>query len=449
MTEYASILPQMEAGSGREPGVILIAGGGVTGLSAALHLQDCGEDYVLLEKAGTVGGLCRSIKARGYTFDWSGHLFCPREPWVASWVNELLDGKLKWFQRESCIYMRGAEVPFPFQAHLGALPREDNMECLASFLLERAREGGSEDKGWPAWIRKAFGDAMARLFFFPYHEKLWGVALGELSAEGIEWSVPRPTLQEVVDGALGARNPLMGYNARLCYPSGGGIEIVPKAMAMGLRGVRTMARLDRILWQEKAAMVSRYGRVGYRKLISTIPLASLLGLLDPPLGALLDPAPTPRAVSIWVLNVGVTRPSACRYHWIYFPEKAFPFFRVGSYTAFGPHLAPPGRSSFYVEIPCHWVRGLSKDEMVKQALEALVRCGVLGSLREVEIVLPVKIQMAYVIHDVRRTKWLPQVLSVLDSHGIKCAGRYGAWGYGTMEHAIIQGREAARWALEQ
>ncbi len=390
------------------------------------------------------------MKSQGYIFDWSGHLFCPREPWVEAWIKELLDGNVMQFQRQSCVYIKGESIPFPLQAHLGKLPRREAIECLASFLLERAAGRDPQEGGtWPDWIRRSFGEALTRLFFFPYHKKLWGVPLDELSAEGTEWSVPRPTLEEVVDGALGGRNPMMGYNVDLSYPSHGGIEEIPKAMARGLREVRYLSRLQRVFWKEKQVVVQGHGKLGYRKMISTIPLSALLELLDPALEIESELNPTPRAVSIWVLNVGIKRPSASPYHWIYFPEKEFPFFRIGCYTSFGPHLAPPGRSSFYVEIPCHWVRGKSKHQVVEQALKAMVHSGILRSLQEVEIVLPVKIPVGYVIHDVARARWLPRVLTFLESYGIRCAGRYGAWGYGTMEHAIIQGREAARWALEE
>lgn len=429
--------------------MIVIAGGGVTGLSAAHQLQSSGEKYMLFEKAATLGGLCRSIRSQGYTFDWSGHLFCPKEQWVGTWVEELLNGNVRRFHRESCVHLKGENIPFPLQAHLGALPPSDALKCLASFLLERAADMDQQERGtWPHWIRRSFGEALAKLFFFPYHNKLWGVALDELSAEGTEWSVPRPTVEEVVDGALGGRNPLMGYNADLSYPANGGIEEIPKAMARGLKELHKLSGLQRVFWKKKQVVVKGHGKLNYSKLISTIPLSALLGFLEPALDSEARLEFRPRAVSIWVLNVGINKSSASDYHWIYFPEKEFPFFRIGCYTAFGPHLAPPGHSSFYVEIPCHWVKGESRQQLVGRALRAMVQCGLLKSLKEVEIVLPLKIPVAYVIHDIARAAWLPRILALLESHGIRCAGRYGAWGYGTMEHAIIQGREAAKWALE-
>ena len=49
----------------------IILGAGPTGLSAAYHL---GDDCLLLEKQSTVGGWCRSIVDKGFTFNYAGNI---------------------------------------------------------------------------------------------------------------------------------------------------------------------------------------------------------------------------------------------------------------------------------------------------------------------------------------------------------------------------------------
>ena len=54
---------------------VIIIGAGLTGLSAAYHLEKKGfNDYLIVEKEDSPGGLCRSIKQDGFTFDYTGHL---------------------------------------------------------------------------------------------------------------------------------------------------------------------------------------------------------------------------------------------------------------------------------------------------------------------------------------------------------------------------------------
>ncbi len=56
----------------------------------------------------------------------------------------------------------------------------------------------------------------------PYNEKLWKRDLSELSSDWVDWSIPIPTVDEVIGGALGLENKQMGYNAQFLYPEAGG-----------------------------------------------------------------------------------------------------------------------------------------------------------------------------------------------------------------------------------
>src|SRR5664279_1029883 len=53
---------------------VIIIGAGLGGLAAAISAQDAGLTTVVLEAAAEPGGLARSFRHDGYTFDCSGHL---------------------------------------------------------------------------------------------------------------------------------------------------------------------------------------------------------------------------------------------------------------------------------------------------------------------------------------------------------------------------------------
>ena len=57
-----------------------ILGGGLTGLTIASALK---QDYEVLERDSECGGLCRSLKKEGYTFDQGGHILYSRQEWIA------------------------------------------------------------------------------------------------------------------------------------------------------------------------------------------------------------------------------------------------------------------------------------------------------------------------------------------------------------------------------
>ena len=71
----------------REKIPCLIVGAGPTGLSAGYHY---GQGALILEKNATVGGWCRSVEDKGFTFDYAGHIMFSNDPYVLELYNLLL-----------------------------------------------------------------------------------------------------------------------------------------------------------------------------------------------------------------------------------------------------------------------------------------------------------------------------------------------------------------------
>ena len=65
---------------------IVILGAGLTGISAAYHLEQAGFlNYKIFEKGSRPGGLLQSVQQDGFTFDYTGHLRGTRlREWAAT-----------------------------------------------------------------------------------------------------------------------------------------------------------------------------------------------------------------------------------------------------------------------------------------------------------------------------------------------------------------------------
>ena len=113
---------------------VVVIGAGPTGLSAAYHL---GEDAVLLEQNDRVGGWCRSIVDRGFTFDFAGHIMFSNDPYVHELYEMLLGDNVHWQDREAWIYSKGVYTRYPFQGALYGLPPEVIKECLIGAIEAR------------------------------------------------------------------------------------------------------------------------------------------------------------------------------------------------------------------------------------------------------------------------------------------------------------------------
>jgi protoporphyrinogen oxidase len=426
---------------------VVVIGAGLSGLGAAYCLSEKGVDFLLIEREAEVGGLCRSMGVKGFKFDYSGHLLCFRDQDNKRWIESILDDELVEHKRIASIYLKGRQVPYPIQANLGALPRPIMKRCLGDYLLQRFQ--GSH-QGPPSnlasWTLRTFGREMCSQFFFPYHKKVWGIPPEEFLPQETQWSIPTPSLTEVVNGALGHKNSKLGYNPTFYYPRRGAIEEVARALERRIdRCIMRGLEVREIHWRRRILVLKGGERISFEHLISTIPLPSLLRLLVPPPNWAKAVARRLRWVSIWVINLGVKGECALQDHWVYFPEPKYPFFRVGSYSSFAPHLSPQGHHSLYVEMraPNGKSSWGSPQDGIKTVVNSLLQCGIIKSPWDVEVARAVRIPFAYVVHDLERARLLPWVRLWLEGNAIHLAGRYGSWGYGTMEDALVEGREVA------
>ena len=315
-------------------------------------------------------------------------------------------------------------------------------ECLEGFE-EAAREPSSEHN-FRDWVLSNFGRGIARHFLFPYNEKLWQTDLSQLSTEWVGWAVPRPSLEEVIQGARGRRNGGHGYNATFFYPRSGGIGVLADALAAHLPDVQLSKEAVEIKAREKRLAFHDGSHCSYEDLISTLPLPELLRrIVDLP-PHIKEAGARLRYVSVYDVNLGVGREKISDKHWIYFPEQEFAFYRVGFPMNFSVSLGPPGTSSLYAEVSRLPEDSLSAEKALECVIDGLVRCGILQEDDELLAQDVRPIRYAYVIHDEDRRRALPLILEFLKVMGIHSIGRYGGWGYSSMEEALLEGRRAAR-----
>jgi protoporphyrinogen oxidase len=424
--------------------VIVILGAGLSGLSAAFHLK--AKKYRIFEKEQEVGGLCRSVVHDGFTFDYTGHLLHLNHPYTQELLNELLPDSMLRHQRRAAIYLKGNYIPFPFQANLWALPKDLTRECLVEFI--RAHSGkarGGVD--FLSWVYQGFGLGIAKHFMIPYNEKLWKIPLSEIDLGWVERYIPRPTLEEVIDGALGINLKSFGYNQEFLYPRKGGIQVLPQAFITMIDTVHVGKRVESINIKNKIVGFSDGSEVPYDTLISSLPLDELLQSIQSTPKDIKDIGSALRYVSIVNINLGVGREGISDYHWVYFPDPSYPFYRVGFLSNLSPHMAPNGTSVLSVEISHLPSAPPSLEEVREQTLATLVSSGILRAEDKILAEKTFFIKHAYVIYDRFRSKHLPRIIQFLHKNQIYPLGRYGRWEYSTMEDAILQGKEAAEVLL--
>jgi protoporphyrinogen oxidase len=423
---------------------IVILGGGLTGLSAAFHLEQCGFfDYTLYEKDATVGGLCRSLIVDGFTFDYTGHLLHISDQYFHQFIHEHVGFEhFETIMRRSFIYSHDRYTRYPYQMNLNGLPTETVVECIAGYVN---RQRTKNPKRFTDWVESSFGCGFAKNFFIPYQEKIFDYAAHKLTASWTGRFVPQTSLEALLRGALEDQfDNEIGYNARFFYPQRGGIAFWINAFARKIKTpIFCGKKAIRINLAQRRIDFSDGSSTHYKRLISTLPLDHLIGMLQEPAHSTLYRAQNKLLCnSVINFNLGVARPDLSEKHWIYFPEKQFPFYRIGFPHNFTPTAAPPGHSSLYGEFSA---LNRPSEHIEKQLSEARRAVCALFKIdtRDIAVEKIITIDRAYVIYNAWRDKNLSAVLKELVGHGIHSVGRYGAWKYSSMQEGLLDGKYIA------
>ena len=430
---------------------ILIAGGGIAGLSAAYHLRQAGfDDYLLLEAEPEVGGTSRSLRTDdGFVFDYGSHVLYTKSEYVAELYKKILWAGFLEVERDAWIYSNGCFTRFPFQAKLYGLPPEIIAECVVDYI-QAPRDRASQAANFAEWLNWGFGDAITRHFMLPFNEKHWKYPLHQMS---FQWATPyiaRPSPHDLIRGALSPYEKKYGPSAVFWYPTQEGIGVVPNGLLRLLGDhangrVRTSAKIQRLDLAHRQVLIDSGERVTYRQMIFTLPLRGLLDLLEQA-----PPEPVRQALERleynrqYCLCFGVRGRTLDRWMRLYLPEPRFLAHRLGFPQAISAALAPEGWGSVYAEITEARLpeRSLSEADMVERTISDLTEIGVIDTGDPVAYKGKIVLDPAYVIFTLTHQEDVRLIREYLAEHDITTAGRYGDWRYYAIDHTILSAKAA-------
>ncbi len=470
----------------------VVIGAGPTGLSAAYHL---GEDAVLLEQNSRVGGWCRSIEDKGFTFDFAGHIMFSNDPYVHELYKMLLGDNVHWQDREAWIYSKNVYTRYPFQGALYGLPPEVIQECIVGAIESRfgsiakktaapasapAKKNGAvsssaseckaesitdccadgvmessaplaadytgEPRNFEEFIYKVWGAGIAKHFAVPYNQKLWAVPLKEMETSWLGGRVPVPDLGEMIEGALRPVGKPMGPNARFGYPLHGGFQALMNGFLPHMKGeLRLNTKVKSISPAAHSLTFTDGTKLRYSSLVSTMPLPLLIRAIGNEAPAEIhDAAQSLRHVSVRCVNIGVGREHLTEKHWIYYPEDSV-FHRIFVQGNASPHCNPAGGFGLTCEITYSEYKPLPCDgaELIERCIQDCIKVGIFNADDPIVTANQVDMPYAYVVYDHGRAASVAQIRDWLGQRDIVLAGRYSEWEYYNSDHAFLAGRKAA------
>jgi protoporphyrinogen oxidase/glycosyltransferase involved in cell wall biosynthesis len=459
----------------------VVIGAGPTGLSAAYHL---GADTVLLDKNARVGGWCRSVDDKGFTFDYAGHIMFSNDPYVLKLYEVLLGDNLHWQDREAWVYSKNVYTRYPFQGALYGLPPKVITECIMGAIEARYGSADAEGKtcslspvedccgdgtadvanatqiaakkreapNFEEFIYKVWGKGIGKHFAIPYNRKLWTVPLSEMETSWLGGRVPLPNLEEIIEGALEPVAKPMGPNARFGYPLRGGFQALMNGFLPHIKGkIELNASAVQVLPREHVVVMADGSRYRYDQLVSTMPLPELIRLIgvEAP-EEVLQAANGLKHISIRCVNLGVAREKITDKHWVYYPEDTI-FHRIFVQGNASPHCNPPGGFGLTCEISYSPWKPLpvDGDALIERCIEDCKKVTMLREDDEILTASIVDMPYAYVVYDHQRAANVQTIRSWLARYDIVLAGRYSEWEYYNSDHAFLAGKKAADTVLAE
>lgn len=414
----------------------IVIGAGISGLSFGYFTK---QPFIIFEKESKVGGLCKSIKDNGFIFDYSGHFIHIKDKKIKSLIEKLIGKKLLKVQRNSKILFKDKIIPFPFQANLYYLNDKDKQECIKG-IKNRKNIKIYDDMPFIDWTKAMFGDGITKYFMQPYNQKLWNYNLKKLTASWTAPFVPKPSKESIIKSANTKNDTKYGYNSFFYYPQNNGCQEMIDGFYKKLKSnIITNSNVKQIDLKNKKIYVNgKY--YFYDNLISTQPLKELLlSIKDLPkdISKLIKNL---KCTSTRCINVGLKYkkdlPEMIKnVHWIYIPEKKYPFYRVGIYSNVSKKLVPKNCYSLYIE--------MSNTKNCDNIIPILKDIGIINSNDEILSLNVIDMKYAYVIFNKERKKVLDKIFNFLKENNIYCIGRYGAWEYSFIEKNIIDAKNLA------
>lgn len=407
----------------------LIIGAGISGLTAANYLK---KDYLLIEKENEPGGYCRTIHRGDYVWDYAGHFFHFKTDEFRRLFHENIPEQdiISQTKRTKILY-KGQLVDYPFQTNIHQLEKQEFIDCLYDLFQRKEKPEYSD---FLDMLYGKFGKSIVEKFLKPYNEKLYACDLHQLDKDAMGRFFPYADIPQII--ANMKREQDSSYNSTFLYPrNGAGSFLDVLYRRLDATKVRLGCTLTRVDAERKLAYTDGGEEISFEYLINTAPLNQFLAMLGT--DAALELNGRLSYNKVLVFNLGFSKKSAFKEHWIYVPDKDVNYYRIGFYD----NILSTDKLSMYVEIGYPKDAAVDTEQQLALTLENLKRCGIVTEDNSLIASSTILMDPAYV-HIRRDTEAaITEMKQSLATSGIHTIGRYGGWTYCSMEDCMLEAKE--------
>jgi protoporphyrinogen oxidase len=429
---------------------IAILGSGMASLGAAHRLRQEGAPYVMFDRGTHPGGHTKTYEyPDGWTFDDGPHVSFTEDERIQGILAEQIGGDYQAVPTAVNNYWRGYWIKHPAQINLHGLPTDLVVDCIRDFVAATA-DPDPAIRNYEDWLYAAYGRTFADTFPMGYTRKVHTTNARNLTTDWMGPRMYRPTLDEVLRGALTPSTPEVHYIDRFRYPTHGGFYsyLRPIHEASDLRMDHEVVRIS----PSERTIAFANGRVEpYGGVVSSIPLPALVPMIEGAPPEVVEAASRLAATQCVIVNIGFDRVEESGNSWTYFYDEDLTITRLSYPHRYSRNAVPEGCSAFQCEIyfsDKYRPLTVTPESLIDTAIQDLRTCGLLLPSDRILLRDAKLSPYAGIIFDHDRPPALALINDYLDSVGIRSAGRFGEWAYLWTDHSFISGERAAQEVLD-
>ena len=424
---------------------IVVLGTGMAGFGAAYRLHAEGTLPVMYDKNGYYGGHTASFRYdSGFLFDLGPHISFTKDSRIQDLFADNVDQQFETKPLKLNNYWRGYWPLHPVQLHLHGLPEDVIVKVITDFVEER-QAPERPVQNYADWLLSSFGRTFAELFPMQYTRKYHLTTAENMSTDWLGPRIYRPSLDEVLRGAISPSAPNVHYITQFRYPTEGGfVSYLKKFVPMGnLKLGHELVSIDPVTRQ---LSFSNGHVTRYDALISSVPLPDLIRMIKGAPQDVVDASRRLACSTCVIVNVGVDREDLSPTHLSYFYDEDICFTRLSFPHMLSSRNVPPSTGSIQAEVYFSGkykpMSGTAQD-LIDPVIRDLHRCGLLHDDDRILFRNAQLLRYANIIFDLDRAAALKTVHGYLDDLGIAYCGRYGDWGYMWTDESFKSGEKAA------
>lgn len=454
---------------------VIIIGGGVAGLSAALELVRTPDtEIIIYEMEDHVGGLSRTLESNGNRIDIGPHRFFSKSDLVINFWKKI-DKDLLKKDRITRIYFLNKFFDYPIKLSLKTFLNlgfirtfKIGMSFLKSSLFKIKNEKNLED-----FFINRFGKELYLTFFKGYTEKVWGISCNEIPADWGAQRVKDLSIGKAVINALKSSLKLMKITEKnnetsltefFYYPENGagtmcekmaaefknhGGKIFTNKKVISIKNSQN--KIEEILIEDLITQEISSEKVDY--LISSMPVKDLINAIENKPDDVLEVANNLlyRELILLGLVFKKFKDKPLLDNWIYLQDRNIKAGRTEIYNNFSINMLKDKNTiSLGLEYFCN-----KDDDMWHKSNEDLINIGI-QELVQMNFFQPedfiegtvYRIEKAYPAYFGSYSKFneIKEFVDIFEN--LFLIGRNGMHKYNNMDHSVLTGFMAAKCIIE-